>query len=178
MLSHRKAFWFWMVLIVLVAGMIYMGSSMSYAQQDIQPFLKAHFQWNSETFPNITFNYGGKLITSNDPYAFFEFLVRKAGHVSEYTLLTFMLINLFFTTAMPRILSYLCGPAIALIYAMSDEWHQTFISGRTGHLIDVLTFDLAGIMTALMLVLFLDLYYHLLYTGSRAASHVHVESHV
>lgn len=177
MLKNRKAFWFWMVLIILVVAMIYRGSSMPYSQQDIQPFLKAHFQWTSETFPHIAFNYGGERVTSSDPYAFFEFVVRKTSHVMEYALLTFMLINLLMTTVMPRLLSYLCGPAIAIIYAMFDEWHQTFIPGRTGHLIDTFTFDLSGMVMAMMIVFLLDLYYRLFYTGRNEQSYAHIKSH-
>lgn len=177
MLKNRKAFWVWMVLIVLMIGIIYKGSSMPYFQQDIQPFLKAHFQWTSETFPHVNFNYGGQLITSNDPYALFEFVVRKASHVFEYALLTFMIINLFMTTVIPRLLCYLCGPAVALCYSIFDEWHQTFIAGRTGHLIDVLTFDLAGMVAAMILVFLLDLYVHFLYTGSNHKRHAHASFH-
>lgn len=176
MLKNRKAFWFWMVLIVLMIVLIYRGSAMPYSQQDIQPFLKAHFQWTSETFPHIHFDYGGQLVTSDDPYAFFEFVVRKASHVFEYALLTFMLINLFMTTVAPRILCYLCGPAVALCYSMFDEWHQTFIPGRTGHLIDAFTFDLSGMIVAMILVFLLDVYVRLLYTGSDHPRHARIMS--
>ncbi|WP_010632636.1 VanZ family protein [Sporolactobacillus vineae] len=166
MLKNKKAFWIWMVLSLFIIAMIYRGSAMPYSQQDIQPFLRAHFQWTSETFPHISFNYSGEQITSADPYAFFEFAVRKASHVMEYMLLTFMLINMFMTTILPRFFCYLFGPGAALCYSFFDEYHQTFIAGRTGHLIDSLTFDLSGMILAMILVFLLDLYFKLLYTGS------------
>lgn len=40
-------------------------------------------------------------------------------------------------------------------YALSDEWHQSFVPGRTFDLWD-LAADLAGISTALMLLLLRD----------------------
>lgn len=166
MLKNKKAFWIWMLLSLLIIIMIFRGSAMPYSQQDIQPFLRAHFQWTSETFPHISFNYGGQQITSADPYAFFEFAVRKASHVMEYMLLTFMLINMFMTTMLPRFFCYLFGPGVALCYSFFDEYHQTFIAGRTGHLIDSLTFDLGGMVLAMILVFLLDVYFNLLYTGS------------
>ncbi|BBN98190.1 VanZ family protein [Sporolactobacillus terrae] len=166
MLKNRKAFFFWLVLILVIIGLIYKGSSTPYAEQDLQPFLKAHFQWTAETFPHVDFYYSGQHVTSDDPYALFEFVFRKASHVAEYCLLTFMLINLFMTTVMPRLLCYLCGPAISLCYAMFDEWHQTFVPGRTGHLIDTFTFDLSGMVLAMVIVFLLDVYYYLFYTGS------------
>ncbi|RYM05868.1 hypothetical protein EWH99_04365 [Sporolactobacillus sp. THM7-7] len=165
MLRNRKAFWIWVALIVLMVAMIYRGSAMPYSEQDLKPFLQAHFTWTPETLPHIDFMYDGELITSQDPYAFVEFVIRKASHVFEYFVLTFMLINLFMTTVLPRLLSYLCGPAVALNYAMFDEWHQTFIPGRTGHLVDAFTFDLAGMVTAVAVIMLLDLYYRWLYTG-------------
>ncbi|MFX3617857.1 MAG: VanZ family protein [Sporolactobacillus sp.] len=173
MLKNKRAFWFWTIMALLVIGMIYKGSATPYSQQDIQPFLKAHFQWTSETFPHITFNYGGELVTSNDPYAFFEFVVRKVSHVTEYCLLTFMLINLFMTTVLPRGLCYLCGPGIAMSYAIFDEWHQTFVSGRTGHLIDAFTFDLSGMIAAMILIFLLDIYFRFFYTSSNAKLYNH-----
>lgn len=176
MLKNRKAFWIWTVLVFLTIACIYKMSSMPYSQQDIQPFLKAHFQWTSETFPHIDFMYDGVLVTSNDPYAFFEFVVRKSSHVIEYGLLTFMLINMLMTTVMPRLLCYLCGPSLALCYAMFDEWHQTYIPGRTGHFIDAFTFDLSGMVGSMILVLLLDIYFHLLYTSSHDTSRTQMES--
>lgn len=164
MLKNRRAFWIWLLLIVLTALMIFRGSSMPYEEQNIQPFLRAHFEWTSETFPHIDFMYDGDRVTTQDPYAFFEFVIRKTSHVIEYFLLTFMLLNLFLSTVMPRLLSYLCGPAVAINYAMFDEWHQTFVPGRNGHFVDAFTFDLAGMILAVLLLLSLDIYYLWFYT--------------
>ncbi|CAM3263858.1 VanZ family protein [Sporolactobacillus spathodeae] len=173
MLRNKRAFWFWTIMIVGMLAIIYKGSATPYSQQDIQPFLKAHLLWTSETFPHISFNYGGEWITSTDPYAFFEFVVRKASHISEYFLLTFMLINLFMTTVMPRGLCYLSGPAIAFCYAVFDEWHQTFVAGRTGHLIDACTFDLTGMILAMLVIFLLDVYYRFFYTSSKPDFYAH-----
>ncbi|RYL93708.1 VanZ family protein [Sporolactobacillus sp. Y61] len=177
MLKNRRAFLFWLILSALIIASIYRGSSMPYSEQNLQPFLKAHFEWTAETFPHIDFMYDGVLVTTNNPYAFFEFAVRKASHVAEYALLTFMLINMLMTTVMPRLLSYLCGPAVALCYAMFDEWHQTFIPGRTGHFVDAFTFDLAGMVLAMIAVFLLDIYFRLLYTGSGYQRNPHLGNH-
>ncbi|MFT9426751.1 MAG: VanZ family protein [Sporolactobacillus sp.] len=167
MLRNKRAFWFWVIMIILVIGMIYKGSATPYAQQDIKPFLRAHFVWTAETFPNISFNYGGEWVSSAQPYAFFEFVVRKASHVSEYFLLTFMMINLFMTTVMSRGLCYLSGSGLAFIYALFDEWHQKFVPGRTGHLIDACTFDLSGMILAMIAIFLLDIYFLFFYTSSQ-----------
>ncbi|RYL95839.1 hypothetical protein EWI07_01285 [Sporolactobacillus sp. THM7-4] len=167
MLRNRRAFWVWVVLIVAMVVLIFRGSAMPYSEQNLQPFLKEHFIWTPETFPHVDFNYDGERITSDKPYALFEFVVRKASHVTEYFLLTFMLINLFLTTALPRVLAYFSGLALALSYSLFDEWHQTFVPGRTGHLIDSFSFDLSGMIAAIIVIFLLNIYYHWMYTGNQ-----------
>lgn len=155
MLRNRRAFVIWLFLICFVAGVIFQASNTPYQQQDIQPFLRAHFQWTANTFPHISFMYGGEMISTLDPYAFAEFVLRKLSHVTEYALFAFLLTNLMLTTTLKRNLSYLLGFILSIGYAGLDEWHQTFIPGRTGHAIDVFTFDTAGILLALALTFFL-----------------------
>ncbi|MCI1883129.1 MAG: VanZ family protein [Sporolactobacillus sp.] len=176
LLKNRRAFWIWLVMILIMIGMIFKASATPYAKQDMQPFLQAHFQWTSETFPHVAFVYDGQFVTSRNPYEFFEFVIRKFCHVVEFTGLTFVFINFLMTTVMPRLLCYVCGPCLSMIYALFDEWHQTFVPGRTGHFIDAFSFDLAGMIIGTFIVFLLDLYVQFLYTGSRrqqsAAKHV------
>jgi VanZ family protein len=42
--------------------------------------------------------------------------------------------------------------ALTVLYAASDEWHQTFIPNRSGQLADVLV-DTAGALTVLLVIL-------------------------
>jgi VanZ family protein len=81
----------------------------------------------------------------------FNILLRKTGHVSEFALL-FLLLQ--------RALKYTMGGAIALtvtasfltiLYAASDEYHQSFVPGRTSSIYDVAV-DSAGIMLALLIL--------------------------
>jgi VanZ family protein len=60
----------------------------------------------------------------------FNYWVRKASHVTEYAIL-FALAR-WATGADWR--AFL----IAVLYACSDEWHQSFVAGRTGTPTDVL----------------------------------------
>lgn len=41
--------------------------------------------------------------------------------------------------------------SLTLLYAMSDEWHQTLVPGRHGRPFDVMV-DLLGVVTALLLI--------------------------
>lgn len=72
--------------------------------------------------------------------AFWEVLLRKLAHVTEYAVLTYAwwraLRELRPSVAL---LSTLAAAAtISLLYACSDEFHQTLVEGRNGTPIDVL----------------------------------------
>jgi VanZ family protein len=91
----------------------------------------------------------------------FDFLLRKAAHITEYFILTLLLVRAFRRTwrsAGPcqaglssfRLAAY---PAlIVLLYAFSDEFHQSFVVGRNCSLTDVLI-DAAGIVVCVLVVL-------------------------
>jgi VanZ family protein len=77
-------------------------------------------------------------------------LVRKATHFSEY----FVLPGLWWwalSSRMDSTRALLPALAIAVVYAISDEWHQTFVDGRVGTWRDVLI-DSAGALTAAGLI--------------------------
>jgi VanZ family protein len=82
-----------------------------------------------------------------------HFIIRKTAHFTEYAILALLLFHAFRSgsaTSWKRswaIYSFL----IIVIYALSDEYHQTFTATRTGSIYDSLT-DIAGGGTALFLV--------------------------
>jgi len=72
-----------------------------------------------------------------------RFAILKTFHLIEYAVLAVLL---FFA-----IKKYKWTILIAYLYAISDEFHQYFIPGRTCRFRDTL-FDLAGILIALFLI--------------------------
>jgi len=68
-----------------------------------------------------------------------DFILRKIAHILEYAILTFLLFRAFHSTGnQPRANKALAlAIIIAFLYALSDEYHQTFIFGRQGKLGDV-----------------------------------------
>lgn len=82
----------------------------------------------------------------------FDRTFRKYAHVAEFLALA-AAVSLFLLT-FPRLKWYFAG-GIALLfcflYAMSDEWHQTFVKGRTGSWTDVGT-DMIGVAIGCLLV--------------------------
>ena len=85
-----------------------------------------------------------------------DLIIRKLGHFSEYMTLGFFsfsyLSNLFIENNNIKdfkkagILSFL----FSVIYASSDEFHQTFVVGRDGNIIDVLI-DSSGALVGILI---------------------------
>lgn len=81
-----------------------------------------------------------------------DFITKKAGHVTEYGVLAFLLWRAISGEREWPALSSFGGAFIfSLLYGVSDEFHQTFVPGRTGRLTDV-GFDALGVLLALGLI--------------------------
>lgn len=78
-----------------------------------------------------------------------HFFGRKMAHVTEYFLLTAFTARFIKATALRnKILLTFIYP---FLFAMSDEYHQTFVPGRAGQFKDILV-DSIGIISALSLI--------------------------
>ena len=78
------------------------------------------------------------------------FLVRKSAHIIAYFIfgiLAYNVIRLYGWTARK---SVLVSGAIVLVYAISDEFHQYFVPGRSAEVRDVLIDTTAGVAGVLL----------------------------
>ena len=73
-------------------------------------------------------------------------LIRKSSHAMEYLVLGFLVLNLFYQMNKKSLLYYFYSILISFLYACTDEFHQTFIDGRTGQFIDVIIDSLGAII--------------------------------
>ena len=81
-------------------------------------------------------------------HAWWDVVLRKLGHVTGYALLTTLWWwALRGVSRRPLLLA----AVISLAYGCTDEFHQTFVSGRTGTLVDV-GVDAIGIALAAYLL--------------------------
>ncbi len=91
-------------------------------------------------------------IISNQPkadipsFGVWDTLLKKGLHFLAYALLALLALRGTGEGKRP----YLWALIITVLYAVSDEYHQTFIPGRHGQLMDVFI-DNAGGLTALLL---------------------------
>jgi VanZ family protein len=84
------------------------------------------------------------------PGPWLDTLVKKGGHALAFGILAWLYLRglreRFPATATLRLVS----AGLALLYAASDEYHQTFVPGRKGRLFDV-GVDTAGVCGAMLL---------------------------
>ena len=73
-----------------------------------------------------------------------NYIFRKIAHATVYLVLAFFICNFFYQLRNNKLKNnYLISVFLCLLYAITDEYHQTFISGRNGNYLDELI-DLAG----------------------------------
>jgi VanZ family protein len=101
----------------------------------IQPLLR----W---LFPHIT----------DERIALLHLLLRKCGHFSEYAILGLLAAHAFIASSHASLRRHWFLIALSLIclYALSDEYHQSFVASRTASIYDSLI-DMSGGITALIL---------------------------
>ena len=71
-----------------------------------------------------------------------SFYIRKIAHITEYLILGFLMFNLLKQYSVTNIY-YAIG--LSILYSCTDEFHQLFISGRSGNIRDILI-DSIGIL--------------------------------
>ena len=115
--------WLWVVLWMLV---IFLFSTSVFSGDNTSRIIGPILKWIS---PEI----------SNESIAFVQFFLRKTAHIIEYAFLAILLCN-----AIVRRLKEFSAKVlivrsvfISLIYAASDEWHQSLSAGRIGSLMDI-----------------------------------------
>lgn len=86
---------------------------------------------------NETLNNEKEIIVKNS-----SFYIRKIAHITEYLILGFLTFNLLKQYSVTNIY-YAIG--LSILYSCTDEFHQLFISGRSGSIRDILI-DSIGIL--------------------------------
>jgi len=82
---------------------------------------------------------------------FWHGVIRKAGHVTEYSLLGFLAWRAFSVSPTLGLKPKLFAATFVLAFALGDELHQMFVASRTSSLVDV-GYDFIGGLIVLMLL--------------------------
>lgn len=91
--------------------------------------------------------------TSPETLEVVHHITRKIAHFIEYAILGFLAARAFRTSPHPAIKRrwFLICVALVVIYALLDEYHQSFVPSRTASIVDSMI-DMAGGLTALIIV--------------------------
>lgn len=92
---------------------------------------------------------------------FIHYFVRKAAHMTEYFLLALSLqlpLTAWFSNRLTLRLRILTGFAATIMFAALDEFHQSFVPGRSGNFIDVCIDSTGALIASLFLLLFYSIH--------------------
>ena len=82
-----------------------------------------------------------------------DYVVRKLAHLTEYALLGLLASRAFRGSSRDGLRTrwFLASVILIVVYALADEYHQSFVPSRTGSIYDSLI-DIAGGFAALIVV--------------------------
>lgn len=80
-------------------------------------------------------------------------IIRKLAHFSIYALMGICWTNFLHSMNLSRKQCFVIAIFMCFLFAASDEWHQTFVPGRSGELLDV-GLDTLGSMIGTSLMMF------------------------
>jgi len=89
--------------------------------------------------------------TSAETLATIQFFTRKIAHFTEYAILGFLAARAFRTSPSPTISRrwFWIAAALIIVYALIDEYHQSFVPSRTASIFDSFI-DMSGGLAALI----------------------------
>jgi VanZ family protein len=136
--SARRRVWRYGPLLLWLA-FISFASTREFSADNTSQVVRPILLW---LFPNI----------SEARLATVHFLTRKAAHFSEYALLAFLARRAFITSTRAFLRQYWfqLGSLLVVIYALLDEFHQSFVPSRTASIYDS-AIDVAGGLTVLLI---------------------------
>jgi VanZ family protein len=121
-------------------AVIFFASTGEFSAANTSLLIKPILIW---LFPNI----------SADRIAAVHFLIRKCGHFTEYAILGFLTARAFIDSSRAGLRRYwfVDGLLLIFLYALVDEYHQSFVASRTASIFDSLI-DTTGGLFALIVV--------------------------
>ncbi|WP_028784055.1 VanZ family protein [Thalassobacillus devorans] len=150
-------YWLWPTLWMAV---IFYSSAQPYQDQDIKPFLSGKLDL---TFLkpileplHFTYHHSEVSIAALGTAGLVEFFIRKGAHITVFLILT---LSFYYALTKTSRLSLNVRLALAwlltVIYAISDEWHQSITPNRTPYFGDVIL-DTTGAIIAVAILFLLS----------------------
>jgi VanZ family protein len=136
--SARRRLWRYGPLVVW-AALIFIGSSSVLSASNTSTLVRV-VRWLVPT-------------ASDEKLLLLHFLIRKAGHLTEYGILALLAARAFRTSSRELLRTGWLWAAFILVvaYSLTDEFHQSFVPSRTGSIYDSMI-DSAGGLIALTIL--------------------------
>ena len=135
--KSKERLWRYGPLIVWLVFIAF-ASSVEFSAENTSRIIRPLLLW---LFPNI----------SEASITFVHFLTRKAAHFTEFAVLGLLSARAFSVSSqyMLRRMWFIAGLLLVVVWALLDEFYQSFVPSRTASLYDSLI-DIAGGLTALI----------------------------
>jgi VanZ family protein len=135
--KSKERLWRYGPLIVWLVFIAF-ASSVEFSAENTSRIIRPLLLW---LFPNI----------SEARITFIHFLTRKTAHFTEFAVLGLLSARAFSVSSqyMLRRMWFFAGLLLVVVWALLDEFHQSFVPSRTSSLYDSLI-DIAGGLTALI----------------------------
>jgi len=126
--------------LILWAALIFIGSTDLLSAENTGGALVRPVLW---LFPHL----------SERTLEIFKFVVRKAGHFTEYAILALLAARAFRTSAreLLRHRWFWVSLIVVVVYALSDELHQSFYPSRTASIYDCMIDSFGGLVALTIL---------------------------
>lgn len=144
MLKNKKRLALYLLLIPVYLLMIYLFSQQTGGTSN--QISKGILKTIAETLFGLT---GNEL--THDRLEIVNLLFRKFLHFTEYFILAVLLYSLLKNLSLDIKKRLILSIIPAVIFSISDEYHQVFVPERTGHFVDVLI-DSSGVILGALLM--------------------------
>lgn len=101
---------------------------------------------------SIIFLFSSIPTVTTSTFYLWDFIIKKSAHFIEYGVLVTLLYRAFINSNMAKNKAQLYSLIISIIYAMTDEFHQSFTPGRGPSIRDVLIDSLGAYFFVYVLI--------------------------
>lgn len=138
---NRDFIKYWLPVIIWMCVIFWMSTGTFSSEQTSQfiiPLLNFLFPWFSPQDADLIHG-----------------LIRKSGHVTEYFILGLLSFRAFRgeSSQIWRLRWTVFGTVVVVLFAMSDEFHQSFVASRTSSYVDVGIDSVGGILSQIVIIL-------------------------
>lgn len=145
----------WWIFVILWAGLIFFMSSMDTNESNCKSKTIINDVVEKSVETTNEFGITDKHPSKNKMNQVIEKLnypLRKAAHASEYFIFTILILIALKNSGVKGNKKFIIALVICFIYACTDEYHQTFVNGRTGQFSDILIDTFGGFISCLMYI--------------------------